>query len=599
MVQAKTVLGGFTGWQAAYRDHTKRISDGADEELLPGGALCISRYISVPLDHFGNPNGPSIEIFFREIVMAKASEQRKLEMPIMICLLNSLGDSAPRPTTVASGYLARLLEDHRVLLVDPRGTGNSAPISAQVLSGMPDTDQAAHIAHFRADSIVEDCEAIRVSLGAATVCLLGESFGSCVALTYLSRYPSSLSSVLISDGLPPVVGSHDDIVRSIYERVIAQNQAYYERYPGDIAKVREIVNYLEVTGGVALPRGGRLTSRRFLSLGILPGSKHGSEAMHWLIEQAFVDVNGQLELNASFLMQAESMSNYETAPLSWLLHDAMYCRNADVSNWTGKRLLAEAPFSRDFDYVAKLRDRANPPIFFTGEMVYDWFAEDFSNLGALKGAAGRLATKSDWRDLYNNEKLRSLHPSLQVAVHVAESDVVMMDFTQGTSALLGETCKLWVTPSERTLQGDPDGGFALVDTLLKIAAGKPPPARGDEVPEAEDTAESAGQRADDEDKTPPPDKEPPPDGPRSQMDYPGDVPFFYHGPVYRLIGGPRFRTIVSGGNWLERRRGMSLLRNCSCGEQWEQELSMPPTILYGAMMTHISWQDWGLSYDAP
>jgi len=58
--------------------------------------------------------------------------------------------------------LDRALDEYRVLLLDQRGTGHSTPVNRQTLPlrGGP-AEQADHLMHFRADSIVRDCEAIR------------------------------------------------------------------------------------------------------------------------------------------------------------------------------------------------------------------------------------------------------------------------------------------------------------------------------------------------------------------------------------------------------------------------------------------------------
>merc|ERR1719188_1375903 len=189
------------------------------------------------------------------------------------------------PSATTDGWLVSALQGHRVLLLDQRGTGRSTPITPQTLEGLTPEEQAEHCMHFRADSIVEDCEIVRKSLGVERMSLLGESFGGFCALTYLSRHPDSLEAVYFTGGLAPVLASGpDEVYRCTYQRVATRNRRYYSRYPGDVAKVREIVAYLEDQGGVALPSAGRLTVRRFLSLGLMLGAGDGLESMHWLVE---------------------------------------------------------------------------------------------------------------------------------------------------------------------------------------------------------------------------------------------------------------------------------------------------------------------------
>jgi hypothetical protein len=60
--------------------------------------------------------------------------------------------------------------------------------------------------------------------------------------------------------------------------VLAQNAKYYSRFPGDVAVVQRIVNFLasQPEGGLRLPSGTLLTPRAFQLLG-LSGLGSGGE----------------------------------------------------------------------------------------------------------------------------------------------------------------------------------------------------------------------------------------------------------------------------------------------------------------------------------
>lgn len=84
---------------------------------------------------------------------------------------------------------------YQVLLLDQRGTGLSSQISAESLDALFETDEekANYLTHFRADSIVRDCETIRKQLTEGRskeeeqrITLLGQSFGGFCITTYLS-----------------------------------------------------------------------------------------------------------------------------------------------------------------------------------------------------------------------------------------------------------------------------------------------------------------------------------------------------------------------------------------------------------------------------
>lgn len=81
------------------------------------------------------------------------------------------------------------------MLIDQRGTGLSSQISSESLDILFKTDEekAEYLTHFRADSIVRDCESIRRELTKdrtndeeERITLLGQSFGGFCITTYLS-----------------------------------------------------------------------------------------------------------------------------------------------------------------------------------------------------------------------------------------------------------------------------------------------------------------------------------------------------------------------------------------------------------------------------
>jgi len=149
----------------------------------PTGLVLTEHELSVPLDH-ASPDGERITIFAREVADPDGRDQ-----PFLVYLQGGPGSEAPRPTRrpTAPGWLDRALSEYRVLMVDQRGTGRSTPIGT--LPGMTPQQQADHLALFRADSIVRDCEWIRRELGVDRWSVFGQSFGGFCVTTYLSIAP--------------------------------------------------------------------------------------------------------------------------------------------------------------------------------------------------------------------------------------------------------------------------------------------------------------------------------------------------------------------------------------------------------------------------
>lgn len=78
-----------------------------------------------------------------------------------------------------------------------------------------------------------------------------QSYGGFCAVTYLSFAPQGLEQVLLTGGIPPIGSgcNADTVYRTCFQRIIHQNEKYYKRFPQDIEKVCEVVNYLAESEG--------------------------------------------------------------------------------------------------------------------------------------------------------------------------------------------------------------------------------------------------------------------------------------------------------------------------------------------------------------
>src|SRR4051812_36237430 len=240
--------------------HSHVITSSKQRTAAVNGLRIVEHEFAVPLDYI-DPSRGSITVFAREVAAADG-----LDRPFLVYLQGGPGQEGYRPTArpLFPSWLARALPEFRVLFLDDRGTGLSTPVDS--LQGMEPAEQAAYLAHFRADNIVLDAERIRAELGSPPWSVLGASFGGFCILTYLSLAPEGLRQAFVSGGLPAVRTSIDEVYGHTYRRIIERNRRYYARYPGDRDRVREIVSRLE-NEMVSLPDGGRLSSRRFRQLG--------------------------------------------------------------------------------------------------------------------------------------------------------------------------------------------------------------------------------------------------------------------------------------------------------------------------------------------
>jgi pimeloyl-ACP methyl ester carboxylesterase len=258
------------------------------------GTVVVEHLFHLPLRH-ADPAGEQIEVFAREII---ADEPGGADRPILLFLQGGPGGASPRPVG-ADSWLRRALPRYRVLLLDQRGTGRSTPAERRTLSSRGSArEQAEYLTHFRADSIVADCELIRHRLvGDGQFSVLGQSFGGFCATTYLSFASRGLREVFMTGGLPGLEATADDVYRLTYPTVIARSWAHYERYPQDVAAVADIVARLG-DAPQRLPGGGTLTVEAFQSLGMMLGAAGGSHQLHYLLETALLGAAG---LSDSFL----------------------------------------------------------------------------------------------------------------------------------------------------------------------------------------------------------------------------------------------------------------------------------------------------------
>ena len=419
------------------------------------GLVLQNRTFDLPLD-YANPE-QTIRVFAREVV---APGKEDANLPYLVYFQGGPGSGSPRPVE-ASGWIGRALQDYRVLLLDQRGTGLSTPITAQTMAGFANAQaQADYLVHFRADSIVRDAEAIRQQLiGQSPWSILGQSFGGFCAMRYLSASPEGLKHVLITGGIPSLTRPADDVYRATYRRVVDKNRQYYQRYPDDADRVRQIVDYL-LQNAVRLPTGGDLTVQRFLQLGLQLGMSGGFEAIHYLLEEAFVTgIDGRAVLNWNFLLHLEQMQNFDSNPIYTLLHEACYTQGV-ASQWSAQRVLAEFPeFALD----------GAGPVLFTGEMVYPWMLDAYAQLHPLKEAANLLAATDAWPQLYDVERLR--HNTVPVAAAVYYDDMyVHREFSEETAAVV-PNMKLWMT-NEHEHNGLRADGAAVLGRLLAMVRGE-------------------------------------------------------------------------------------------------------------------------------
>jgi len=401
------------------------------------GAVLTEREHIVPLDH-ARPDGPTISVFTREV-----ADPDGLDRPYLVFLQGGPGIEAARPTAPPMGWMARAVHDYRVLLLDQRGTGRSTPVG-RTIPGDTAEAQAAYLTHFRADSIVGDAEAIRRELGVERWSVLGQSFGGFTTMTYLSFAPEGLREAFITGGLAPIGRSVDDIYGATYRRVIDMNERYFERYPEDRARVRDIHRRL---GGEAflLDSGDRLTARRFRQLGLWLGDGAGWELLHHVLE---LPMDSQ-----AFRRDVENgAAHFERNPLYATLHESSYADGV-ATRWSADRLLP---------------DDVRDGVAFTAEHVFPWMFEDY---GALAGhaAAAEILAEHEWPRLFDPARLAVNEVPVAATIYVDDLYVERAFAEETAGAIRG--LRPWIT-NEYVHNGLRADGERVLGRLIDLVRGR-------------------------------------------------------------------------------------------------------------------------------
>ncbi len=181
--------------------------------------------VRVPRDH-AHPDGPSYAL---AVVVVRSERQPVRPDPVVY-----ISGGPGGPLTVYADYQARhpYAAYRDLVLIDQRGTGRSEPrlcpdLQVNLVTAMLavvidpsqanlDDDRAAHTAcrrelaangvnpnDFGTSAMVEDFEWVRRALGVARWNVVGESYGTTVAMTLLARHPDSVRSAVLDSLNPP------------------------------------------------------------------------------------------------------------------------------------------------------------------------------------------------------------------------------------------------------------------------------------------------------------------------------------------------------------------------------------------------------------
>lgn len=403
--------------------------------------------LTVPWNHFAP--GETLDIFAREIVPPHGED-----LPVLLYLQGGPGAAAPRPVEL-SGWLYEALQDHRVILLDQRGTGRSGRIDHT-----SENIDAEKLQLLRADQIVADCEALRQTLGINSWSLLGQSFGGFCITAYLSRHPAAVEYAYFTGGLPSTDSHAKEVYRATFAKLADRHAEFYRQVPWAEQRIREVCHHLNNAEEI-LPTGEVLSSRRFRTIGIELGRGTGFESLAYLLEEPFREYRGEKRLRGDFLSEVGARVSFAAAPLYAALHESIYAGTVPgQTGWSAQDVSDEvAGFGMCLDPLG------DGPFYLTGEHIFPWQFEEDPALERFRGAAEQLAQATDFPPLYDTAVLAEAGTTCAAAIYV-DDIYVPLEHSLRTAAKFRDL-RPWIT-NEYQHDGLRSDGAAIFRRLHRM-----------------------------------------------------------------------------------------------------------------------------------
>lgn len=318
-----------------------RISAGAGYPSMKARCGTFVR----PLDP-ADPEGATIELAVA-VVPALTLEP---EPTPLVPIAGGPGQSTIEFFAAYANAFEPIRRTRDIVLLDQRGTGDSAPLACgfgeDLFEGEQTPERAAEEAQrcldelehdprfFTTSVAVTDLEALRQALGVPAFNLYGISYGTRVAQHYARQYPESTRTVILDGVVPPQIALGPAIateaqraLEAIFARC-AESPACAEQFPriGDeFRSLKDRLAAAPVSVGVPDPVTGR--EERFSfgnselagALRILSYHPNTVALMPLLIHEAFAE--NYRPIAAQYLMSARSLAE----SLSIGMHNAVVC----------------------------------------------------------------------------------------------------------------------------------------------------------------------------------------------------------------------------------------------------------------------------------
>ncbi len=165
-----------------------------------------------------NPAAPDGRKIALNIAWLPASNDAEVEPDPIFFLAGGPGQAAVATYPQVDPAFKEVRKHRHVILVDQRGTGESNPLNCKSTDDTVDVTPAlaaqqattcrdtlgkrADLRYYTTTDAVRDLDTVRKAIGAATINLVGVSYGTRVAQQYAMRHPASTRSIVLDSVAP-------------------------------------------------------------------------------------------------------------------------------------------------------------------------------------------------------------------------------------------------------------------------------------------------------------------------------------------------------------------------------------------------------------
>mgnify|MGYP000214894649 CR=1 FL=1 len=190
------------------------------------------------------PLSQSNQISLNIVVLPKFKEESKA-LPLLF-LAGGPGQAATELAGMLNGPLHDLRQEHDIVLIDQRGTGQSSPLKcdAEEIDSLTYDDKNLdlkqetldclstfsdkHLPSYNTYNSIEDFEDVRKALGFEQVHIFGGSYGTRAGFAYLKLHPESIKTAILDSNAPMelVIGFFGKTSERAFELLVEDCKAH-------------------------------------------------------------------------------------------------------------------------------------------------------------------------------------------------------------------------------------------------------------------------------------------------------------------------------------------------------------------------------------